>query len=282
MDTMIRAIAYVTFFGFVVSFTIFIYRVIRTYRERFLKQAEAEIEVLYLGLRPEQLWILTVLGVTFGTFLFFLITGFMLFMAVIGGIVGFFAPRFYIRILKSRRLKKFDNQLVDGITLIANSLKAGMNLIQAIEMVTKEMGPPISQEFELALKENRIGTPMETAMTNMTKRVPSDDLEIVINAMNIARETGGVISEVFMNIANTIRERNRVKGKLDALTAQGRMQGIIMTLLPWILAGILYIIDPTMVKPMFTTGLGQILLGVIIVLEILGWFFIRKIMAIEI
>ncbi|MEO0107397.1 MAG: type II secretion system F family protein [candidate division WOR-3 bacterium] len=279
---MLRIIAYITFFGFVASFTFFIYRFILTYRERFLKQAEAELEELYLGLRPEQLWILTVLGVTFGTFFFFLVTGFNLFMAALGALLGFFAPRFYVRFLKSRRWKKFDNQLVDGIVLIANSLKAGMNLIQAIEMVTKEMGPPISQEFGLALKENRLGTPMETALANMTKRVPSEDLEIVINAMNIARETGGILSEVFMNIAATIRERNRIKGKLDALTAQGRMQGVIMTLLPWILAGILYLIDPTMVRPMFTTSLGQILIGVIIVLEILGWFFIRKIMAIEI
>ena len=277
-----KAIIYLVFFLFVASLTIFIIRFVRSYRERFLKQAATEIDVLYLGLRPEQLWLFTVLGIILGAFLLLLISGFNLVMAIIGGVLGFIAPRIFIRMQKSKRLKKFETQLVDAITLIANSLKAGLNLNQAVEMVTKEMGPPISQEFSYALKENRLGIPMETAMGNLVKRVSSEDLEIVINAMTIAQETGGILSEVFINIADTIRERNRIKGKLDALTAQGRLQGIIMALLPWGLAGILYLIDPTMVKPMFTTTLGHILLGVIVVLEIIGWFFIRKIMKIEV
>ncbi|MEO0074805.1 MAG: type II secretion system F family protein [candidate division WOR-3 bacterium] len=279
---MIKTIAYVTFFLFVILIVIYIYRFIRSYRERFLKQTADEIEVLYLGLRAEQLWIIQVVGVIFVAILLLIISGFNIIGAVIGAVIGFFIPRIFIQQQKAKRLKKFDNQLVDAITLIANSLKAGLNLNQAVEMVTKEMGPPISQEFSFALKENRLGTSMETAMANMLQRVRSDDLEIVINAMNIALETGGILSEVFIKIADTIRERNRIKGKLDALTAQGKLQGIIMTLLPWGLAGILYIIEPTMVKPMFTEQLGQILLGAVVVLEILGWFFIRKIMKIDI
>ncbi len=279
---MIKTFAYLSFFLFVSSLTIFIVRFIQNYRKKFLTKASVEIDVLYLGLRPEQLWMFTILAFVLGTFLLFLISGFNLFMAIIGGIFGFLAPRIYIRLQKSKRYKKFDAQLVDAITLIANSLKAGLNLNQAVEMVTKEMGPPIAQEFEFALKENRLGTPMEKAMANLVKRIPSEDLKIVIDAMHIALETGGILSEIFIKIADTIRERNRIKGKLDALTSQGRMQGIIMTLLPWGLAGILYLIDPVMLKPMFTTFFGHLLLGGIVVLEIIGWFFIQKIIKIDI
>jgi tight adherence protein B len=179
-------------------------------------------------------------------------------------------------------LTKFDNQLVDAMTLVANSLKAGMNLVQAFEMVTREMGPPIRQEFAYVLQENRLGKSITQAFEDMKARVPSQDLALTINAMNIAQETGGVLSEVFLKIADTIRERNRIRRRIDTLTAQGRLQGIVMSLMPWAIGGVLYLMDPAMMKPMFNTLAGQGVLVAIVVLEILGWLVIRKIINIDI
>lgn len=278
----LRLASYVSFFGFVVLLTMVVSNLVRSYRQRFIADAQERVEALYLGIAPERLWLMVLLGTVVGALLMAFLSDFNLFMVALGGVGGFLAPRFYLRHLEQRRLKKFDAQLVDAVTLVANSLKAGLNMVQAIEMVTREMGPPIKQEFAFALRENRLGKPVMQAFADMKDRIPSKDLAITVNTMNIAQETGGVLSEVFLKIADTIRERNRIRGRIDTLTAQGRLQGIVMTLLPWFLGGVLYLIDPALMKPMFVTNEGHIILGVIVVLEIIGWLMIRKIMVIDI
>jgi tight adherence protein B len=275
-------VAYACIFGFVVLLTLVLVSMFRSYRRRFIAQAEEKVEALYLGVAPERLWMMVILATACGAIVMALISNFNLVMIAAGGVAGFIAPRFYLKTLEGRRLKKFDSQLVDAIVLVANSLKAGMNLVQAIEMVTREMGPPIKQEFAMALSENRLGKPIVQAFEDMKKRVPSADLAITLNAMNIAQETGGVLSEVFLKIADTIRERNRIRARIDTLTAQGRMQGLVMTLLPWGMAGVLYLLDPAMMRPLFNTTIGQFVLAAIVVLEICGWVVIRKIVAIDI
>lgn len=278
----LRIVAYACIFGFVVLLTLVLVSMFRSYRRRFIAQAEEKVEALYLGVAPERLWMMVILATACGAIVMALISNFNLVMIAAGGVAGFIAPRFYLKTLEGRRLKKFDSQLVDAIVLVANSLKAGMNLVQAIEMVTREMGPPIKQEFAMALSENRLGKPIVQAFEDMKKRVPSADLAITLNAMNIAQETGGVLSEVFLKIADTIRERNRIRARIDTLTAQGRMQGLVMTLLPWGMAGVLYLLDPAMMRPLFNTTIGQFVLAAIVVLEICGWVVIRKIVAIDI
>jgi tight adherence protein B len=279
---LLRLVSYVSCFGFVVLLTYVVVQLVRSYRQRFLVQAEERLDALYLGVAPERMWLMVLLGTVAGALVMALLSGFRLVMIALGGVGGFFAPRFYLRWLEQQRLGKFDGQLVDAMTLVANSLKSGMNMVQAFEMVTREMGPPIRQEFAYALQENRVGKSITQAFEDMKGRVPSQDLALTINAMNIAQETGGVLSEVFLRIADTIRERNRIRRRIDTLTAQGRLQGIVMSLLPWAMGGVLYMMDHSMMKPMFGTLPGQIVLGVIVVLEILGWLVIRKIVNIDI
>ena len=277
-----RLLSYVCLFGFVVLLTLEVVELVRSYRRRFMAEAEEKVEELQLGIAPERLWLMTILGTVVGAAVMAVISGFNLLMVAIGGVAGVLAPRLYLKRAEQQRLRKFDAQLVDAVTLVANSLKAGMNVAQAIEMVTREMGPPIKQEFAYALKENRLGKRLTEAFESMKGRIPSRDLAITVNAMNIAQETGGTLSEVFLKIADTIRERNRIRGRVETLTSQGRMQGIVMSLMPWLITGVLYVVDPDMIRPLFRETYGQLVLVAVVVLEVVGWLMIRKIVAIDI
>jgi len=157
-----------------------------------------------------------------------------------------------------------------------------MSLLQAMEQVTREMGPPIRQEFAHALQENRVGKPVIQALMDMKKRLRSEDLDITVNAISIAQETGGVLSDLLVKMGDTIRSRNRVRAKINTLSAQGRLQGIIMILMPWFMALIVSMLDPGMMRPMFTTTIGQMMLVAIVILEGLGWLVIRRIVSIDV
>ncbi len=245
-------------------------------------RTEEKVESLYLAVSPERLWLSALLGAAAGAVLMALVTGFTLVPVLLGAIGGFMVPRLYLRQTEQRRRRKFDTQLLAAITMIAGAMKAGMSLLQAIEQVTREMPPPIRQEFAHMLHENRIGRPLNQALQDMRDRIKSDDLSITVNAINIALETGGVLSEVLVNIVDTIRSRNRIRARIDALSAQGRLQGIVMSLMPWGLAAILFTLDREMIRPMFTTTPGQVGLVIVCVLEFLGWLVIQRLVAIDV
>jgi tight adherence protein B len=240
------------------------------------------VVALYLGTSPEQLWLYTLLGAAGGALLLALVSNFRPLMVAAGAAGGFMVPRLYLNNIEQRRRKKFDAQLLEAIPMLAGAMKAGMSLLQAMEQITREMGPPIRQEFAHALQENRVGKPLIQSLHDMKNRLRTDDLSITVDAIGIAQETGGVLSEVLMKIAETIKSRNRVRTKIDTLTAQGRLQGIIMSLMPWGLAAILFLLDPELMRPMFTTGTGQIILVAIVILEIMGWLVIRRLVSIDV
>jgi tight adherence protein B len=276
-----QIIGYICAFVAVILIVLVALNILKKHRESFVEKAEKDLDVLYSEVRGEQLWLLGVLGVLGGGGILWAISG-NLIVGLVGAVAGIFVPGTYLKLQLSKRLKKFENQLVDAIMLTGNSLKAGLNLIQAVDKVTKELGAPISEEFGLALRENRLGTPIDKALSNIQKRVKSEDLGIMINAMNISMETGGNLSEAFGNIAHTIRERKRIQGKIEGLTSQGKMEAYVCTALPWGLAAMLYIVDPEMIRPLFTTPIGYGMLGTVIVMEILGFLWIRKIVNIDI
>jgi len=252
------------------------------YRRRFIVQTEERVESLYLGVSPQRLWLYSVLTAGGGALLVAVITNFMPLLVVVGAVVGFLVPRFYLANMEQQRRKKFDAQLLDAIPMLAGAMKAGMSLMQAMEQVTREMGPPIRQEFAHALQENRVGKPVIQALMDMKKRLRSEDLDITVNAISIAQETGGVLSDLLVKMGDTIRSRNRVRSKINTLSAQGRLQGIIMILMPWFMALIVSMLDPSMMRPMFTTTVGQMMLVVIVILEGLGWLVIRRIVTIDV
>jgi tight adherence protein B len=208
---------------------------------------------------------------------------------LIGGLVGFLLPRFWLARRKNGRLGAFNKQLPDTITLIANALRAGSSFLQAIELVVRESRPPISTEFGRVIREVNLGLPFDQALENMVRRVRSDDLELMATAISIQHQVGGNLAEILDSIAYTIRERVRIKGEIRTLTAQQRLSGYVVGFLPIGLAGFLFIAAPGFMEPMFANppeilGLPA---GVIILLlggfmMFLGFLFIRRIVDIEV
>ncbi len=205
-----------------------------------------------------------------------LLAGLML--AFAGGLL----PNLYIKAKQGARLAKFDSQIADALVIMSNSLRAGYSFLQAMDMVAREMSPPISKEFAAAMKEMSLGSPTETALEELSKRVGSADLDLVVTAVLIQRQVGGNLAEVLDNIADTIRGRVKLRQEVKTLTTQGRMSGIIIGGLPCALAAFLYTVNPEYISVLFTHPTGKVMVGTALLSELIGILVIRKIVAIEI
>lgn len=208
---------------------------------------------------------------------------------LIGGLIGFMIPKFWLNRRKGGRLKSFNKQLPDTITLIANALRAGSSFLQAIELVVRESRPPISTEFGRVIREVNLGLPFDQALENMVRRVRSDDLELMATAISVQHQVGGNLAEILDSIAYTIRERVRIKGEIQTLTAQQRLSGYVVAGLPIALAGFLFVAAPGFMEPMFANppavlGLpaGVVILIVGGFMMFIGFMLIRKIVDIEV
>jgi tight adherence protein B len=211
------------------------------------------------------------------------------FLLLVGGLIGFAIPRFWLGRRRSSRLNQFNKQLPDTITLIANGLRAGSSFLQAIELVVREARPPVSTEFARVIREVNLGLAFDEALENMVRRVRSDDLELMATAISIQHNVGGNLAEILDSIAYTIRERVRIKGEIRTLTAQQRLSGYVVGFLPIGLAGFLFIAAPGFMAPMFddSVNIGGLPAGVIILIVggfmmFMGFMFIRKIVDIEV
>ena len=197
-------------------------------------------------------------------------------------LVGLILPYFYLKYSQKQRLEKFNDQINDSLTIISNSLKAGYSFFQALEMVTKEMEPPISEEFTLVLKKMNLGASPQESLRDLTGRVDSDDLDLVVTAVLIQRQVGGNLSEILDSISDTIRERIRIQGEIKTLTAQGRASGFIVALLPIGLGALLFVINPEYMTPLFTSNLGRVMLIMGVFSQLIGAFLIKKIIEIKV
>jgi tight adherence protein B len=207
----------------------------------------------------------------------------------VGLLIGAIAPRFWLNFRKGSRLRKFNSQLPDTITLIANALRAGSSFLQAIELVVRESQPPISIEFGRVIREVNLGLPFDNALENMVRRVHSEDFELMATAIAIQHQVGGNLAEILDSIAFTIRERIRIKGEIRTLTAQQRMSGYVVGGLPFFLALFIYLAAPKFFDPMFVAPpavigipVGVILFFVALLAMGAGFFFIRRIVDIEV
>jgi len=200
---------------------------------------------------------------------------------IIGGCMGYFIPHIFLYQLKRKRLSIFTAQLGNAISLISNSLRAGYSFLQALEMVSKETLPPISVEFSRVLREDNLGVPLEKALYNLTNRIESEDLDLVVTAVLIQRQIGGNLAEILDRVAQTIRERIRIKGEIKTLTAQGRLSGLIISLLPIMLGLILCLLQPDIYKLLITEKIGWIIIGISITMQTIGILIIRKIIQVE-
>ncbi len=208
-----------------------------------------------------------------------------LIVGLIGVIIGPFLPRGYVNSQQSKRLIRFNEQLGDMLNLMVNGLRAGYSTMQAMEAVSKELPPPISDEFYRVVQEMQLGIPMERSLDNLLRRIPSDDLDLVITAINVQREVGGNLAEILDTISYTIRERVRIKGEIRVLVAQVMYSGRFLSMLPVFVIGILYLINREYIMEFFNpeSGIcGYIALGLAASLIVAGYFAMNKLGDIEV
>jgi tight adherence protein B len=200
----------------------------------------------------------------------------------IAAFIGYIIPGRYVRYRIGARLRAFNNQLGDTLTLLSNAIKAGYSFAQAIDTVAKNAVPPIADEFGRAVREMNLGGSPDEALQNITKRVESADFDLVATAYSIHRTVGGNLAEILDNIAYTIRERVRIKGEIATLTAQARASGTLITFLPIVLAVFMYFVTPTYFRPMFENFIGWILIAIGAFMIFIGNLIIRRVVAIEV
>jgi tight adherence protein B len=263
-------------------------------RQDFATRLSVEIARADLKLRPAEfviVWILSPFLFAAGAFILgFLFSGLQHPIALaVAFLIGAFFPRYYLRYRQRKRVKAFASQLPDTITLLANSLRAGSSFLQGIELVTREAQPPISEEFERVVREMSLGVALQPALNNLVRRVDSEDLELMVTAINIQSQVGGNLATVLDSIAFTIRERIRIIGEINTLTAMQRYSGYVITLLPVGLGGILFLISPSYIGRMlnpepaiFGLPAGVIMFIVGFISMGLGYILIRRIVDIKV
>lgn len=262
-----------------------------SYADEYTQDTSRQFEDIFLFIPPKRLLEIAWIAAIAVFLLFFFLTADLsssngvirgLVIGVFMATLVLFTPSMMVKLLRIHRLNKFNEQLVDGLTTMSNALRAGFSIIQAFESVVSEGRNPIAQEFGMLLQQIRVGVKFEDALQDMDRRVGSEDLTLMLLSIETARQTGGNLTEVFDKIAATIRERMRIKGRIKSLTAQGRLQGIVVGAMPFILLVVLFILDPKMTLEFFTQITGIIALVGVVIMVALGGIIIRKIVRIEV
>jgi tight adherence protein B len=238
-----------------------------------------------LKLKVAEYFALYIIAIFLGALIFGFLGSWHPVSFLIGAVIGAFAPRFYVKRQQRQRLTRFNDQLGDMLNLMVNGLRAGYSTMQAMEAISKELPTPISDEFRRVVQEMQLGVPMETALDNLLRRIPSDDLDFVVTAINVQREVGGNLSEILDSISFTIRERVRIKGEIRVMTSQVRASGTLLSIIPGALALILWFMNPDYLMSFFDgpsplCGWGAI--GLIVIMIATGYFIMMKIADIEV
>jgi tight adherence protein B len=250
-------------------------------RRGFAANMRTDLARADLKLRVPEFLAITVLSAVL-----FMLLGRLLFgsplLAVLAGVIGFFVPRFYLGMRKRKRLNSFNDQLGDTITLLANSLRSGYSIVQSMDTVASQLSNPMAGEFRRVTQEIGLGLHYEQALNNMLRRMPSDDLDLMITAVNIQGKVGGNLAEILDTIGHTIRERVRIKGEIRVLTAQQMISGYVLSFLPVGLGLILYMINKSYMTNMFSDPCGWIMVGAAVLMVVSGFMIIKKIVNIEV
>ena len=250
------------------------------YRRQFSRRAELEMADMFIFTSGRQVVILTLVLLLLVPVLLELL--FQLPVVTAAGIVvTLFTPHLMFNHLRKARLKKFEEQLPDAFMLLSSSLQSGASLNMALENVVHQSPAPLNQEFGLLIKNIRLGVTLEEALIKLEKRLPLPSFIMASSAIRISREVGGNLVETINGMAAMLRRKKVMEGKIDSLTAQGRAQGTFMAMLPIMLAIILSIIEPEAMRQLYTTRNGLMVLAVMVVMEVLGFMFIKKITRID-
>lgn len=210
-----------------------------------------------------------------------LISGYLLVGSVFG-VVGWFIPKVWLGRRQAARLKAFNNQLADTIGLMSNSLRSGLSLVQAMEMISREAEPPVSEEFQRVVREIGLGVSPQEALLHLVRRVHSDDLDLLVVAILVQFEIGGNLSRILDSIAGTIRERVKLQGEIRTMSAQGRMAGYVLSGMPLAIGGLLMLIAPSYMGALFKPGPWLVLPVAAVIGIVTGSLTIRKLVAIEV
>ena len=203
-------------------------------------------------------------------------------MAVFGAVFGLFIPGLLLKIRAGQRRNKFNNQILDAIMVLSSSLKGGLSLLQALEVLTEEMPAPMSQEMGLVVRENKMGVSLEDCLVHLNKRMDMEELHLVVNSILVARETGGDLTKVLARLSITIRDNRKLKDSIKTLTLQGRLQGIIMSALPFLFVWWVLMFNRKHFDIMLNSQQGRVLLIVAVVLQLVGMILIKKFSTIKV
>lgn len=243
--------------------------------------AKSDLEGMFIFTDADKIMSINLAVLIMLPVLAWVVTG-SLMLVVMGVILAFIGPRYVVRYIAERRLRSFEQQLPDALMMITGALRAGASLPIALDSVASEAKPPISQEFDLLLREMRLGVDFSVALESMERRVPLQDLGLVTAGMSLSREVGANLAETLESIAKTIRAKLQMEGKIRSLTAQGKMQGVIMAGLPIFLIAILNFMEPEAMAPLFNKWYGWVTMAVIVTTIGIGYHFIRKITNIDV
>lgn len=244
------------------------------------------LDLMFVEVEPKKLTIMMLLlSFGLGALLFLVLWPHLIIsipMSLLVTAVMWSMPLIYIKKQWEKRCSLFVDQMVDGLTIMSNGVKAGLSVPQAMERIVDSLPNPISQEFNLVLSQIRLGRSVEEALLDLGERIPKPDVQMFVTAINILKETGGNMAETFSTIVTVIRERQKVERKIEAMTAQGVMQGLIISLVPVGIIVLLWIVDPAYINPMFTTTLGLFLIVIMFGLVVAGGLMVRKIVTIKV
>ena len=236
---------------------------------------------LLIDVEPRHVFIIALATIVLAFLIGLVLTGYLLF-AIKLAIAAYFLPAFILKHLEIKRRQRLERQLVDGLTSLASGVRAGLNLVQAMQLIVQNHIGPIKQEFAQILREYEMGMDLNQAMRNAANRIGSPLYRLTFTAIEMHRVRGGDSGESMDRIAESVREIQRLEGKLDAITAQGRSQANMMAIMPVVMLGILYVIVPDQVSLLFTEPVGRVTLLLVIALIAIGYAWIRKIMQVDI
>jgi len=283
-----NALFIITVAGVFLSATLFMYWLMTTgqkymisYRETFTESASANMSDMFMSVDANRLFQFNLIAMFVLPILTWLILGDPITTIAIFCLIAFMPTMIY-RSMRNKRLRLFEEQLPDALLMLSGSMKAGASLNIALENLVQEQPVPLSQEFELFMREQRIGTDFDVSLLHMEERLPIQDFAMLTSALRINREIGGNLATIMESLGDTLRRKHQMEGKIESLTAQGKLQGIVMTGLPVLLGFLLYILEPASMEKLWTTTIGWIVLAIIFVMEVLGYIMIQKITAINV
>jgi tight adherence protein B len=253
----------------------FFTELLRKVQEKKVARASKQLDAMFIEIKSERLFLYnTISPLALGLVCFLLTRNFIVTFAGVG--IGLFLPTFIINNMKARRKQRLQAQLVDSLMILSSSLKGGLSLLQAIEVLVEEANPPLSQEFGLVLRENKMGVSLEESLKRLNERLEIEEVKLMTNSILVSRETGGDLTKVLSRLSTTIRDNRKLKDTIRTLTLQGRMQGFIMSVLPFFFVGAVVSFNRTHFDIMFETEEGRMLIFVAVGLQVIGLVLIQR------